>query len=330
MSPSGPTSSQGKLAQLARARLRERCAGKDRVELGTSEPLLLRARPPLLRDGRELGGFLRVSRLEGRYLCRPPAVGAVLLEALLYLPSARRELTERGRGNAGDLRHALLHRSPLDPQARREAGAQVGLVEVTGSEPVGSQQQVTVERPPRSVIAASHVGDDDVRVQVRILRPARAVLVRRGDEARTSLPNGPASSAAHDARLILQVRQRRLPRRLVRLDHSQSRALVPKGVQQTDALWRSEDEIEPGHGTKLTFDHPNVPGRGVHLVHPDRPALSVLAEPLAVRRIVPSDQQAELAIANDAGQLQARRAAARPYSRRLAPPGVVVVEARRH
>ena len=114
----------------------------------------------------------------------------------------------------------------LDAEPARELVPKVGLVEVAGGEPVGAQDRLAVERPPLPVVGAGEVRDDHVRVQVRVLRPARAVPERGRDEALAVLADRAAAAAADDAGLALEIAERRLPGRLVRLADLAAHPLV--------------------------------------------------------------------------------------------------------
>lgn len=84
-------------------------------------------------------------------------------------------------------------------------------VQVAGGEPVRLKDRLAVEREPRPVIRPGHVGDDKVRVQVRLLRPTRPVPESGDDEAPTVLPHPSTLATADDAGLLLEVAKRRLP-----------------------------------------------------------------------------------------------------------------------
>ena len=146
--------------------------------------------------------------------------------------------------DAVELGHPLDRLRPLEPEPPRELVAELRLVEVAGGEPVGLQDRLAVERPPLAVVGAGHVGDDHVRVQVRVLRPRGAMPERRRDEALAVLADRAAVAAADDARLALEIAERRLPGRLVRLaDLAPHLLVVGQRVQHADALRAREDEV---------------------------------------------------------------------------------------
>ena len=62
------------------------------------------------------------------------------------------------RGTPFEVGEAFVRRLPLDAERAGELGAQVGLVEVAGGEPVGLEDRLAVERAPLAVAgAAGHV-----------------------------------------------------------------------------------------------------------------------------------------------------------------------------
>ena len=205
------------------------------------------------------------------------------------------------------------------------------LVEVAGREPVGLQDRLAVERAPLAVARpAGHVGDDHVRVQVRVLRAARAVLVGGGDEAVAVLAVDAAGAATDDAGLVLEVRERGLPGGDVRLVDGAARLLVAERVQEADALRHGEDEVEAGDRPKRLLLQAPLAARRVDLLDGDRPRLRMPpAQPLAAQRVVAADERAELPVLDDALEPERGRATSGPDARRLAAAGVVVVESGR-
>jgi hypothetical protein len=115
----------------------------------------------------------------------------------------------------------------------------VRLIEVTGGKPIGSQDRLPVECSPLLIgRRLRHVGDDHVRVQVRVLRPARAVLICGGNESNRMLAAPPLRPTPDHARLVLEMGERRLPSTRVRLTNGATDLLATKRVQQADALRR--------------------------------------------------------------------------------------------
>ena len=138
-----------------------------------------------------------------------------------------------------DLGHALPRLVPFDAEGSGQLGANLGLVEVAGREPVALEDRFAVEGAPLAVAGAlRHVRDDHVRVEVRILGAARAVLVRGCDEAGCVLAVHALGAATGHARFVLEVAERGLPCSEMGLVDSAARLLVAEGVEQADALGR--------------------------------------------------------------------------------------------
>ena len=173
------------------------------------------------------------------------------LEVVDDLGAALRERAYRLGRDADDLRHALSRTFPLDAECPSQLEAELRLVEVAGREPVGLEQRFAVERAPCPVGAPRHVGDDHVRVQVRILRSRRSVPVRGGDEPGAAFANDAVLALARHARLTLEVAERRLPRGEVRLVDRVRDLSAAERVQQADALRRREHEVVAGDGESV-------------------------------------------------------------------------------
>ena len=206
----------------------------------------------------------------------------------------------------------------------------MGLVEVAGGEPVALQDRLAVERPPLPIARTlRHVGDDHVRVQVRVLRPAGAVLVRGGDEADRMFAAASLRPATDHARLVLEIGKRRLPSGQVRLIHRAPRLLVAKRVQQADALRHAEDEVEAGHRRQLLHLQLALAAIRVDPLDRDPPRLRMPAQLFLGVRVDAANQPAEFPLVHEPLQLELSGAAARPDAGRLAAARVVVVEPRR-
>ena len=124
-------------------------------------------------------------------------------------------------------------------------------------------------------------------MQVRVVRAAGAVRVGGGDEATRVLADDPGLAAAGDAGLVFEVGERCLPGRLVSLADCEAMVVVAEGVQQADALGSSEDEVEPGDGSKLPLVGAPLAGLSVDPLDGDRSCLGVFAKPLATGGIDP-------------------------------------------
>jgi hypothetical protein len=187
------------------------------LELAAAEAVLGGARLPPLAKAAQVDRLLRLAGSECGDSGGGEALGAECLHVLDERSPAAGERAHRLLRDACQFAHALYGLGPLQPQPVRERVAEVGFVEVAGGEPVRLQDRLAVERSPLAVRAPGHVGDDHVRVQVRVLRPRGAVPKRRRHEPVPVLADPPALAATDDARLAFQVGERRLPGLLVRL-----------------------------------------------------------------------------------------------------------------
>ena len=204
--------------------------------------------------------------------------------------------------------------------------SQLGLVEVAGGEPVGAEDRLAVERSPFAVRGAGEVGDDHVRVQVRILRPRGAVSERRRHEALAALADCSAAAAAHDARLPLQVGERGLPGRLVRLaDLASHPFVVGERVEDADALRAGEDEVVAGQRCQPLLLLSPLAGLDVEHAHGDRPLPDGRPQPVVARRVDAAKQRAQIAVADHAHETKMLGPAAGPDAGRLSPARVVVI-----
>lgn len=283
------------------------------LQLATAEPVLGGAGAPVVPELGEVDVLLALPGLPRRGLGRAPAFRAPVGDPREHLEAALRELAEGGAGDALDLGHALGGRLPLDAERARELGAQVRLVEVAGGEPVGAEDRVAVERTPLAVRrAARHVGHDHVRVEVRVLGAARAVLVGGGDEAGGVLALDAVLAATGDAGLVLEVGERGLPGGDVGRVDGETRLLVAEGVEQAHALGDGEDEVEAGDRAERLRLDPPLAGFGVDPLDRDLPLLRSLAQALAARRVDAADELRELAVLDNALEPEQRGAAAGP------------------
>jgi hypothetical protein len=205
------------------------------------------------------------------------------------------------------------------------------LIQIAGRQPEGLQERLPVEGPPLPIARAlRQVGDDHVRMQMRLGRPARAVLVGGSQEALAALPAVAVLPPACHARLRLQESERRPPSRAVRLRNLTTRLLVAERVQEADALRRREDQIEPGDGGELLLLPPAPARGGVDPLDRDRARLHRSPQLLPRPRIPAPDQRAKLALAHLTLEAQAGGAAPRPLAGRLTRAGVIVVQAGGH
>jgi hypothetical protein len=329
--PLVPEQPLGEPKQLRRCELAVRSAAEERLELGVPEPVLGRARPPFLAQADEVDFLLALARLERRHAAGVEAGCSVLGEVLEHLAASAGEGAKRLLRDTGDLGHALHRRRPLDAERAGEFGAEVGLVEVAGGEAVGREDGLAVERPPLPVARAlGHVGDEHVRVQVRVLRTRGAMLVRGHDEAGGALADDAVSAPASDAGLRLEVGEGRLPGVRVGLHDRQPGLFVAEGVEEADALGRAEDEVEAGDGSEPLLLYPSLPARRVDPLDLDRPRGRMLAKLGSRQRMKPANELPQLALLDDAFQIELLGASTGPDTRRLAFARVVVVDTRRH
>ena len=180
--PSGPASRAATSASSRSSSSRGTRPAEQALQLASAEAVLGRPRPPLQPHPRQVDRLLAVARLERGDLGGVEARAAPPLQVVEHLRAPLRERAQRRLGDAGDLRHPVHRLAPLHPERAGQLEAQLRLVQIAGSEPVALQQRLAVERAPDAVGAARHVRDDHVRMQMRILRPRGAVLVRGRDE----------------------------------------------------------------------------------------------------------------------------------------------------
>ena len=165
-------------------------------------------------------------------------------------------------GDAGELGGAVVYGPPLDAEPFGEQVAEVCFVQVAGRLGVG-EDVAEVERAPSAVRAPHGVGDEDVRVQVRIAGAARAMPEGGADQAvagTSSTPLRPRRDQTARARGS-RARRRRPPRgrhapprrchahrvRTTRTRTSGSRTL---GRTRVPDDWRHNPTVSPfsGHG----------------------------------------------------------------------------------
>jgi hypothetical protein len=228
--------------------------------------------------------------------------------ALLDLPAARGELPQHLGRDLLDLGHPVAHRPPTHPRkAFTDRGAQVCLIEKTGRLGVLVDRRA-IKRRPTAVGAPRHVRGHDVRVQLRILRPAHAMAIAGRHEPLPGLAPHPAAAATHPTRLALQIGQGGVDGRLVRLDERTGQRPIADGEQDTDRLGRRERQIERRH--LRPTPHPS--------------------EPLARTRMTPLHQRDEALLVDHADEPQVLPTPPGPTTGRLAAPRVVVIAALGH
>ena len=126
-------------------------------ELRPSESVLGGAGAPVLAQPRQVDVLLAVARLDrgdlGGVEARRCPARSRSLDA--PAPAASRTRATTAAGTPAISAIPLLRRLPLDPERAGQLGAQVGLVEVAGGEPVGLQDRLAVERAPLAVARAA-------------------------------------------------------------------------------------------------------------------------------------------------------------------------------
>jgi hypothetical protein len=140
-------------------------------------------------------------------------------------------------------------------------------------------------------------------MQLRIKRPRHPVPERRSHKPARPLKPRTVPAPLDERRRLLQISERRLDRLLVALHQRARDRPLRHREQHTDALGRTEGQIQRRH--------PSLP----------------LAQHISRPRIAPSDQRPELALPHSTLQPQARGAGADPPARRLPPARVIVIQA---
>ena len=231
VSPAAPASSRAHPPRIRSLARRGRPA-RERRELALAEAVLGRPCahhvPP--RRGLDAVPLSRARVVRDRLA---PAIADLdarrrqLALALLDLPTARGELAQHRRSDLLDLGHPVAHRPPAHPrQPLPHRGAQVRLVEEAGRLGVLVDRR-RIKRRPATVRAARHVRRHHMGMQLRILGAAHPMAIRRRHEPLPHLAPHAAAATTHPTRLTLQIPQRRVDRRLVRLDQRPASADSP-------------------------------------------------------------------------------------------------------
>jgi hypothetical protein len=167
-------------------------------------------------------------------------------------------------------------------------------------------------------------------VEVRVEGAAGAMLIRRGDETAAVFAEHPVLAASCDASLVLEIAERRLPRRCVRLVDGAAGVLAAEGMEEADALRRREDEVEARDRRQLLLLRSPRARVRVDPFDRDRPRLVVPTQLFPAHGVGAAYQQAELALAHNALEPKGRRPTTDPHPRRLTPARVIVIHPRRH
>ena len=151
-----------------------------------------------------------------------------------------------------------------------------------------------------------------MRVQVRVLGAAGAVLVGGGDETDGMLATPPLRLTPDHACFVLEIGEGRLPGARVRLVDGPAGLLVAERVQQADALRDAEDEVEAGDGRELLRLDDALVCQRVDPLDRDPPCPSVPAQLRIGVRVVAADQPPELALLHEPFELELTSAATYP------------------
>jgi hypothetical protein len=177
---------------------------------------------------------------------------AHLCERAANLLRALREVLDHLLGHAENVCDPVLDIAPLHAQVGCQAVAQVRLVQVAGRLRVGVDQP-RVQRAPAAVAPLAHVRDQDVGVEMRVVRPRRPLAERRGHEAAGLHLDRAVVPAAAPRRRRLQVGEGLANRLVVGvLHHPVQRSgahlnPVAERPQQADALRRLEARVDARH-----------------------------------------------------------------------------------
>ena len=134
--------------------------------------------------------------------------------------------------------------APTTPELARQQRPQPRLVEVAGGLRV-RVDPATVERRPAPVGAEHDVGDEHVRVELRIAGPRRPMPERRRDQPAARNHVDAARPAARHAGRPLDVAERLGDRPIVRVTDRAAQLVVADPEQHADALRRRERQVEP-------------------------------------------------------------------------------------
>ena len=267
-----------------------------------------KTRRPLAPLGRELLGrdavVLPPPSLERRDLRRRGGPRPMPLQLGIDLrppPTERPQHRSRHAGHVGD---PVPNRTPLEPELARQLGAQPSLVEVAGGLGVRIQPP-PVERRPAAVGAEREVGDQDVRVQLRVAGPRRPMPERRRDQPTPGHGMNATGTTPRHRGMPLDVAERIRNGAIVRAPDRTTHPIVTNAEQHAHALRSRERQVEARHAT-LRAPPEQLPG----------PRMRAVEDP--PQRIV-----ADLAV-----EAQQPRGRTHPDAARLRPAQVVVLDTR--
>ena len=223
---------------------RRSVAADERLELLAAEPELLGARSPRRHERRRIDVVLLAPPGVERGGLRCPRSGRpALLERGLDLRPAPREGAQDVRRHAIDVRDPVAHRRPRDAELARQLRSQPRLVEIAGGLAV-RVEPTPVERRPAPVVRLDEVGDEDVRVQLRVTGARGPVPERRRDEPAPSHADRAGRAATRNRSLPLEIGERVAHGRLMGAANRRPQSLVPDPEEHADALGRGEGDVE--------------------------------------------------------------------------------------
>jgi hypothetical protein len=191
------------------------------------------------------GRFLGLAGGEGCDLRGAGRTESDLVEVLLDLLAAIREVIAHLLVDPHDIGDALLHRAPLDTEPTGQLVTQMRLVEVPGCGGV-EEQPTGVQGPPLPIGTFGHVGHQHVRVEVRVTCPAGAVPEPGHDDSVDLDLVDPVLPGPRACRLGFDVREGGVDRSLVRIANHGSRVGITETGEQRHGLRRPKRQIEPG------------------------------------------------------------------------------------
>lgn len=182
------------------------------------------------------------------------------LELVEDLATATAELPAHLGRDAGDIGVALLDLLEERPDRPRQLVAQDGLVDKAGGAGLPVDRS-SVERRPSTVRPFCDIGDKHVGVERRVTKPARPMPETGGDEAVTVGRLVAGVPAPDLARVTFQVGDGCVDGALVAAHHGFSRRFVAESPHEGHRLRRREREVEAGERGRRRAK--GLPGRRV-------------------------------------------------------------------
>ena len=178
-------------------------------------------------------------------------------EALLDLGAAGREGAEDIEGHALDVGDALERLRPTDAETGGQLRSQMGFVQVAGRlrMPV---QMAGIDGRPSAVDAANGVGDEHVRVEVRVACATRPVAEGGCHEPVASNLLDATMTAPGPRRVPLQVAERGIDGEVVGLGNHGSDVSLGEPEHDGHGLRRTEGQVEAGDAPTLRRSEPCV------------------------------------------------------------------------